>query len=171
MIYYEYLLSLARDKIHPTKEYNLLLTELDKIEYRYRFILDENRDKSGRNLRSRFGYENGVDVDDIRYGPASILEVLLGLSLNMADQTECDSADMFWLMIRNLGLERMRNDRFDSMYVGRVVNTWIDGLFSPDGTGSPFPLHNYHGDATRMDLYSLMNEYIYENYNERWILT
>ncbi len=169
MIYYEWLISLTDDRVHKPKDYSHLLRELDLIDYRYRFILDENRDKAGQNLRSRYGYENGVDVIDIRTGHASILEVLIALSFNMADQTECEQSDMFWHMLINLGLDKFTDDMFDCHIVDRIVNDWIDGDFEQNGSGSPFPLHEYHGDATHLDLFSLMNAYIYEKFHERWI--
>lgn len=169
MVYYDWLVSLTDDKIHKPKNYSKLLKELDSIEYHYRFILDENRDKAGQNLRTRYSYENGVDVIDIRTGHSTILEVLIALSLNMADQTGCDQSDMFWHMLINLELDKITDDIFDVRIVDRVVNDWIDGDFDRNGSGSPFPLHEYHGDATHLDLFSLMNAYIYEQFHERWI--
>ncbi len=169
MQYEEWLISLTNDKHHKPKTYSKLLNELDMLDYRYRFILDENRDKAGQNLRTRYGYENGVDVNDIRTGHASVLEVLIALSANMADQTECNQGDMFWHMLMNLGLEKMTNDIFDKRVVDKIINNWIDGVFESNGSGSPFPLNDYHGDATHLDLFSLMNAYIYEQFHERWI--
>lgn len=170
MIYIEYLVDLIDDHIHNVEDYSKLIDELDSIPYHWRFILDDNRAKAGMNLRTRFSSLSGVDVDDIRSGPASVFEVLIAVANNMADQTECEQCDMFWLMLRNLGLDKLTNQLFDEKLVHRVIDIWLDGLFDADGNGSPFPLRDYNGDATHLDLWSLMNEYIYEEFHEAWTL-
>ena len=169
MIYAEWLKTLVKDHVHDIREYSKLLDNLDCITYHWRFVMDENRAKAGENLRSIFAYEIGVYIEDVREGIASVLEVLIGVAKNMSEQTEIETGDMFWLMMRNMGLDKMTDSIFDWRVVSRTVNSWLDGEFEPDGTGSPFPLYGYDGDCTHLDLYSHMNIYVHENFNKEGV--
>jgi hypothetical protein len=166
MVYSDWLKDQIKDHVHDIKNFNKLLDNLDLINYRWRFVMDENRALSGENLRKEYSYISGVFLDDVREGPASVFEVLVGVARNMAEQTEIETGDMFWLMMRNLGLDKLTDDVYNWRVVERVINPWLDGEFSPNGKGSPFPLKDYEADATHLDLYSQMNIYIHENFNK-----
>ena len=164
--YSDWLKAQIEDHVHDISRYNKLLDNLDLINYRWHFVMDENRELAGENLRKEYSYISGFFLDDVREGPASVFEVLVGVARNMAEQTEIEVGDMFWLMMRNFGLDTLTDDVYDWRVVERVINPWLDGSFSPNGEGSPFPLKHYEGDATHLDLYSLMNIFIHENFNK-----
>lgn len=166
MVYSDWLKDQIKDHVHDINDYTKLLDNLDLINYRWRFVMDENRANAAYNLRREYSYVSGIFLDDVREGPASVFEVLVGVARNMAEQTEIETGDMFWLMMKNMGLDKLTDDIYDWRVVERVINPWLDGEFSLNGKGSPFPLKDYEGDATHLDLYSQMNIYIHENFNK-----
>ena len=106
--YYLWLDSLVNDGNH-----NKLIRFLYDNEYRWQFILDENRAAGGLNLRSKYAYENGLNVSDVGRGPCSILEMLIALSDRMTETLSADIWYCFWTLMDNLQLTQFDDTRFD----------------------------------------------------------
>ncbi len=166
--YYLWLESLVNDGNH-----NRLIRYLYEQPYKWQFTLDENRAAGGLNLRSRYAYENGVNVQDVGQGPCSVLEMLIALSDRMTEQLTMDIYDWFWDLIRNLGLDQFDDYNFDERGVSYILSVWLERKYDNKGNGSPFPLSDYSGDCRNLDTWSQMNIWISENYphSDDWLLT
>lgn len=141
-----------------------LLQVLDSIDYRWQFALDENRAAAGLNLRQLYSNEVGVYLDDVREGPCSVLEMLVGTAQMMSDllsMTEPNIPKYFKELIKNLGLNLSITDDRD---IFSIIDRWLDREFDSRGRGSIFPFRRYMGDARTLDVFDAMNIYIGENY-------
>ena len=148
-----------------------LLKVLDSMQYRWQFALDENRAAAGENLRQLYSKEVGVYLDDVRDGPCSVLEMLIGTAQMMSDllsMTEPNIPKFFKELITNLGLSLTDTD--DNVIFSKV-DYWLDREFDSRGRGSIFPLNHYSGDARALDVFDAMNIYIGENYpiSDDWL--
>lgn len=157
--YYLWLESLVNDGNH-----NKLIRFLYDNEYRWQFVLDENRAAGGLNLRSKYAYENGLNVSDVGRGPCSILEMLIALSDRMTETLSADIWYCFWTLMDNLQLTQFDDTRFDEDRVCYILNIWLDRKYDSRGNGSLFPLNNYSGDCRNLDIWGQMNAWISENY-------
>lgn len=150
--------------------YQRLIEKLYLTKYEWHFELDANRAVAGQGLRSKFAYEEGVNCEDSS-SPCSVLEMLEALAESMSDTYGYSIAKWFWEMIVNLGLNYCPDDQYDEHEVKDILYAWMDGKYSRNGEGSPFPLENYAGDARHLQLWDLMNNYICEKYpiNKDWL--
>ena len=164
--YYLWLDSLVNDGNH-----NVLIRCLYDQPFRWQFILDENRAAGGLNLRRKFAFENGINIQDVGRGPCSILEMLIALSDRMTEFLEGDIREWFWQLIRNLSLERFDDNHFDESNVHYILNIWLDRQYDFQGNGSLFPVSKYSGDCRNLDIWGQMNVWISENYphSDDWL--
>ena len=164
--YYLWLESLVNDGNHRS-----LIRYLYEKPYRWQFVLDENRAAGGINLRSKYAYDIGVNVQDVGQGPCSILEMLIALADRMTEILTMDIWDWFWDLIRNLGLERFDDAHFDERGVNYILDVWLDRRYDRTGKGSLFPLKEYSGDSRNLDTWGQMNVWISENYphSDDWL--
>jgi len=164
--YYLWLESLVSDGNHYR-----LLRYLYEQPYRWQFTLDENRSAGGLNLRSRFAFDNGIDVLDVGEGPCSVLEMMIALADRMTEVLPYEIKDGFWVMIRNLHLDQFDDSNFDEGQINYILNVWLDRTYDSSGNGSLFPLKRYLGDCRRLDVWSQMNAWVSENYphTDEWL--
>lgn len=160
-----------RDLVGNRKNYKKLIKQLDTIPYTWIFELDGNRSAGGLNLRDKFVYESSTDSDDIRNGPCTVLEMLIGVAEHMEDQIPESIRDCFWILIRNLGLDLYSDDNYDAQRVEGIVSIWLNHEYKSNGRGSIFPLKYYQGDCRNIDIWPQMNAWINETYpdNNSWI--
>ena len=166
--YYLWLDSLVNDGDH-----DVLIRYLYEHPYRWQFILDENRAAGGINLRRNYAYENGIDIQDVGYGPCSILEMLIALADRMTELIPGDLFNCFYILLDNLGLTQFRDSNFDERKVNYILNVWLDRSYDAAGEGSLFPLRNYDGDCRTLDTWGQMNAWIAENFphTDEWLRT
>ena len=133
--------------------------------------MDENRAAGGEALRDKYSDEYSIDIDDVRTGPCTVLEMLISLADHMTDQLACDISDWFWQLIENLHLSKYDNDEFDPRAVEFIIMSWLHRSYSSNGEGSLFPLKEYKGDCRNLDIWSQMNAWINENYptDDSWL--
>ncbi len=164
--YYLWLHSLVDDGNHDE-----LIRYLHSQPYRWQFILDENRAAGGLNLRNKYAYEAGVNIEDVGAGPCSVLEMLIGLADRMTEILTAEIFDWFWDLMRNLGLDKFNDSNFDERGVSYILNVWLDRTYDSKGNGSIFPLRNYSGDCRNLDIWGQMNIWISENYphTDNWL--
>lgn len=164
--YYLWLLSLVDDGDHQT-----LLRYLYEHPYTWQFTLDENRAAGGINMRNRYANENGIDPQDVGTGPCSILEMLIALAERMVELLTIDIYTWFWQLIKNLGLDKFDDGRFDERGVSYILSVWLNRAYDSAGTGSLFPLKAYSGDCRNLDTWGQMNAWIAENYphSDNWL--
>jgi hypothetical protein len=164
--YYLWLDSLVNDGNHE-----LLIRYLHSQPYRWQFTLDENRAAGGINLRSEYAWNTSTEVEDVREGPCTVLEMLVGVASHMEDQLEISTSDCFWMLIENLGLDKYEDDDYNPREVECIIDSWLNHNYKSNGVGSIFPLKRYQGDCRNLDIWSQMNAWISENYpaDESWL--
>ena len=125
-------------------------------------VRDENRAVDGKHLRHVFMEMKGVPVN--MYGgmgiPASVLEVLVALSINIDNKLVAgngEQARWFWLMLDNLGIT-------DGGDIHQKIYRWLHREFDFDGVGSPFPLRDCKTDQRRIELWLQACGYFSEPY-------
>lgn len=145
-------------------DYTKLLKKLYSIDYKPDFVMDGNRTAAGLNLRRYFCYEFGVDPDDLDLGECSVLEMLQGLAGSIWGMMGDKKERWFWELIENLDLLKFSDDSYSDRYVDERIKKWLRRQFSRSGSGSPFPLKKYKGDARNLEMWALMNLYLNEKY-------
>lgn len=151
--------------------YSCLFQTLDEIIFTSKNPLDQNRIKGALNLRRELGGR----------GPgkqATVLEVLVTLAYKGASDILCGddgedrTAELFWLMMHNLGLDQFDDDHWrdeDLDVVAEVVYILLSRRYNPDGTdGSMFPIPDDNRDHRKAQLWDQLNWYLWENYKYEW---
>lgn len=151
------------DALHGRYDnYVSLMQHLFNREYLYSFMMDENRAKAGENLRERFAMNEGIDIDDVLVGPCTILEVIEGISEEIAFNTEEPVSRWFWELIKNLDLLYFDDRHYDESEVDKRLDMWMKREY--DSKGRPyslFPLPPYvDRDARNMEMWQQMNTYM-----------
>lgn len=129
---------------------------------------DDNRVEDGRELRLEFIEESDhleVDASWLGLG-CSVLEMLIALSQRLSFEAEGEAREWFWLMLRNLKLERFNDSRFsheDADYeVGLILETLIWRNYNRTGHGGLFPLQNPQEDQRKVEIWYQLSAYLAE---------
>ena len=181
--YFEYLCGL----IHADNIYNYgkLLTRLHEIPYIWYISNDENRSLAGRNLRRMFILDNGMSIsllrplnedvdwdmgmfdrDDI-VQTCSVLEFLVGLAKEWEDKLSFNSdygdrtPHWFWgHMIRNLGLDKMDNVRYNEHYINTIIDSMLHRRYNWEGQGNIFTIPGFDMDMAQIEVWWQLTNYI-----------
>ena len=166
--YFDWLCSIIGD----TDRYARLLYYLYSTEFVYIIPMDSNRYEDGINLRYQFGEERGIEAPVIASclddKPCSILEMMVALSVRCETHImeNPENGKMpgrwFWMMINNLGLIGMTDNRFDLEYVNGVVWRFLDRKYGHDGEGGLVYLPNCRYDLRTMEIWYQMMRYLSE---------
>ena len=132
--YFHWLLKFIGNGFCRKNSYFELLKYLFNTEFCWSIPMDENRAADGIELRRRFVMECDEDEEAsyvYLYGPASVLEVLIALSIKMEyiarGSIELSKASQwFWGMIKNLGIFDCYDGCFDEEKVKYLVNELFD---------------------------------------------
>lgn len=150
---------------HPSKTYFKLLELLFFKEFVWFVPNDDNRAEDGRILRREFMEECGVtkvEKDWLWLG-CSMLELLFGLARRLSFDTEWEPTAWFWVLIRNLGLDKYSDDRpLPKEAIDEILDTVIWRTYEPDGRGGLFPLRNADEDQRDVELWYQLNAYLLE---------
>lgn len=153
-------------------KYSSLLHHLNSIDFTYIIAMDGNRAEDGVDLRYRFGYECGIDdsiiatyLDD---HPSSVLEVMVALALRSEEMIYGNVDDhgplaqMFWTMIKNLGLDAMTDCNYNADYVDEVIFEFLNREYKYNGDGGLFVVQNPMRDMRDVEIWYQMNWYLNE---------
>ena len=165
--YYNYLV----DKVGMRgKGYDLLLSYLfdTKFIWSYKIPTDANRAMDGQALRSRYANETGdyiLYTDKIE--DCNVLEMLVALSIRIEEDIvaapgEENPGMWFWKMISNLGIAS-KDRAFSEKRVSSILFSWMQRLYSEDGSGGLFPLKKPYKDQRLVPIWDQMNLYLNEN--------
>lgn len=132
--YFHWLLKFIGNGFCRKNSYFELLEYLFNTEYCWSIPMDENRAVDGIDLRHRFVVECDEDQEASYVylsGPASVLEVLIALSIRM-EYTARGSIDLgkagqwFWGMIKCLSIFDCYDGNFDEEKVQYFLEGWMD---------------------------------------------
>lgn len=165
--WYEYERWILR-RIHFRKRgYETLLKHLHDTSFLWNedFLRDEDRVSDGLFLRRQYldGEDKLFPID------CSVLEMLAAFAIRIDLEYigipgEPHPDILFWEMIKNLGLGRQDNFRYDQNAVDRILRRWMYREYAENGRGSITPVQNPRRDHRKIDIWSQMMEYVSENY-------
>lgn len=142
-----------------------LLSFLHNVEFTYSIPKDSNRADDGIELRYRYAYVNGLDVDDVLnniVGPCSVFEMILALAIRCEETIMDDpllgdrTGQWFWKMITNLGLGSMSDARFDRDRAEYVIAKFLNRDYEADGRGGLFRIRNCKYDLRNVEIWTQM---------------
>lgn len=147
--------------------YRKLLAYLHNSEFTWFIPNDDNRADDGIQLRRRFGLvRDDLSVQRYLNGPCSILEMMIALALRCEEVITEDmqygnrTGQWFWGMIRNLGLNSMRDSQFDRRYVDDVIVRLLNREYEPDGRGGLFTVKNCEYDLRTVEIWVQLSRYL-----------
>ena len=152
-------------KVVRNNSYRRLFRTLHSIEFEYFVDYDENRAADGVNLRWYYVDDGGQD-DILKWKrPCTVLEMLIGLALQMECITEDPDEDYscahwFWMMLDNLDLLDMTDDEFDKDYIFKRVEMFISRTYEPDGNGNIIYIQDCNDDLRTVEIWSQMCWYL-----------
>ena len=169
--YFEWMYSMVEKNRHEGgSSFNRLLKYLDAVEFRSRIKNDGDRAHDGIALRGRYALRNGIYeyeyILDSLEGPCTVLEMMVALAIRceetiMADPLVGDrTGHWFWRMIINMGLGGMTDAHYDQKQVEKIVKTFLDRKFEPDGRGGLFTIKNCDRDLRKVGIWSTMMWYL-----------
>lgn len=161
--YFDWLYSkVCGDEKSPGFEYRKLLMQLHSIEFAYLMEKDGDRAEDGVNLRYRFAITHNHDpefVFNVIWGPCTVLEMMVALAIR-CEETIMDDAHIgdrtrqwFWEMAHSLGIDTMRDSKFDKDFVDRKIDKFLRREYSPDGRGGLFTLKHCDQDLRDVEIW------------------
>jgi hypothetical protein len=132
-------------------------------------VRDINRIKDAINLRNEFNNEMDIVADLSEETDASVLEVLVALSIRCERDIIGEPGSemwgrLFWEMLHNLKID-VTNDRFAEDEIEEKVDNWMRRNYKFDGTGGIFPLRKKPQiDQTEVEIWYQMQSYISEDH-------
>ena len=152
------------------EEHLILLKQLHQMEFYSLIDRDYNLEIKAKNLRDEFS----PGCERIIVGPASVLEVLIVLAGEMDyilwnPDIGDRSAEWFWEMITNLGLDDLSDDRYfergGTERVVKVVHRFLDRRYTRAGRGNIFWTNNKSKDLRGIELWYQLNDYVKEHFD------
>lgn len=126
---------------------------------------DIDRKLDGIDLRYEFLDDEGIEDVDTRWMEmnCSMLEMMIALSRRLAFDGGGEPRDWFWLLIRNLRLEKY-NDTVDIPHdrIDDILDRVIWRTFQPSGRGGLFPLKRASQDQRYVEIWYQANAYLLE---------
>lgn len=151
--------------------YRLLLGHLHRIHFKYLLPMDSNREADGVSLRYRYarhmGYEDNPEyITDVLNNPCSVLEMMVALAIrcetDIMDDPQVGNrmTQWFWIMLRNLGIGYMSDDRYDENAVDNIIDRFLNRQYSPDGKGGLFLIDRCDCDLRTVEIWHQMCWYL-----------
>ena len=155
------------------EDYWTMMGFLFNREFTWSISNDDNRAADGLALRERFVEESAFMEEVDISGPCSVLEMMVALAERMDMDIMYDpelgdrSAEWFWVMVTNLGLDRYDDGSLDSKTgeeIDHILDVLVGRTYFMNGTGGLFPLKNPVFNQRRVEIWYQMNAYIIENF-------
>lgn len=164
--YFEWLYSIVKKERVIKKSYRKLLAFLHSEEFVYVDDYDSNRAADGEQLRWRYVYEAKGCEDILDWKePCTVLEMLIALSFQMENIMEGSNADYsvgywFWMMLTNLGLEKMTDNNFNKLIVDDIIYKFMHRKYEPNGEGNIFVLDDCSNNLRDVEIWWQMCWYL-----------
>lgn len=166
-LYFNWLYSQVGDTRikNPNRTFWRLLKKLYTKEFVWFVANDDNRIADGRELRYEFVEDEGLTTVDpgwINLG-CSMLEMLVGLSRQLAFQDEGEPRIWFWELMQNIGLDNYTDAViFSDRTVDEILDRIIYRTYDPSGEGGLFPLARPEKDQRTVEIWYQANAYLLE---------
>lgn len=146
------------------KSYTKLFEYLYSRDFYWDIPLDKNRALDGIDLRYKYGCDN-----DLIGEPCTVLEMLVALAVRVENHLQSSfelgdrTSQWFWIMLTNLGLNRMDDDNFDEETAEWFVSRFLNREYHYDGTGGAlFVVERPFQDLKVVDIWTQVNWYLGE---------
>lgn len=169
--YFDWMCELVCDERYSDRSSRQkLLSYLHNRNFVYSIELDGNRAEDGIDLRYRFAYVHGYD-DSLIYNhmgddPCSVLEMMIALAIRCEEHIMDDpdvgdrTAQWFWNMVRNLGLDSMNDACFDEHCVDVIIDRFLCREYEENGEGGLFTVRNPIRDLRTVEIWYQMCWYL-----------
>lgn len=155
-------------------EYNKMLNNLFETQFTYIIEMDANRASDGIDLRYQFGRDrnekDSIIAAKLDIYPCNVLEVLVALSFRIENVMENPETGnrvgfWFWMMIKNLSLDKMTDDLYDEARVNTALYIFMNRLYERNGSGGGLVvLEHPRLDMRFVEIWDQINWYLSENY-------
>lgn len=156
--YFDWLVSFT-GSVNETELYSKLLTHLHNRYFDFLLNEDDCRNADGIRLRTTFAELTGIYIYDLRRDRATILELMVALSIRMEDTMFDPSFGdrtglWFWGMIQSLGLLYMSDSQYDEESIDETIDCFITRKYLPNGHGGLFTLDHEQVDLRRIGIWT-----------------
>lgn len=165
-LYFEWLCDLVGETEGKPNSHVSLLREMHRVPFVWSVPNDDNRAEDGRDLRFEFRPRYELSEDAWVDLDCSMLEMIIALARRMAFDQDKELDDRFWLLVDNLGLSKLTDDKFrksSPRHISETLNRINDRSYFPDGKGGLFPLEHAEEDQRDVELWYQMSAYLLEN--------
>lgn len=168
MRYFDWLVGLISEDDYDRFCFQKVLSLLFYKPFIWSIDHDDNRAEDGLSLRTTYKTLTGESPE--KYGPCSVLEMMIGLACRCEDDImhDPDQGDRtcvwFWEMMDNLGLTSQDDYQFNETYANRIVDRFLNRHYSPDGDGGPFYIPGCKKDLRKIELWYQLNYYIQDRF-------
>lgn len=170
--YFHWLVQQVHDEGPQSRTYWDLLRMLFEKEFSEDALVpnDDNRILDGLDLRTEFliGADAPRGISPDKFGPCSVLEVLVALSRRLAWAAGGKADGWAWQLLVNLDLHKM-SDPLGRIRQGRVheiLDRLIWRTYRQDGTGGFFPLSWPQDNQAKVEIWYQMSAYVNEIHPE-----
>lgn len=151
-----------------SKTYWNLMRQLYRKEFVWTVPNDDNRVNDGRDLRYRFIEDTRIsDIDPHWFElPCSMLELLMGLAIQLEFEADGTIPNWFWRLLGNLELDQCTDAMYKEAmdcYVDNALDAVIWRTYDRDGRGGLFPLRDAEVDQREVELWYQLSAYLLEN--------
>lgn len=156
--YFDWLVSFTGSE-RETAMYSNLLRHLHKRYFDYIINEDNCRNADGIRLRTTFAEQTGIYIYDLPRDRATILEVMVALSIRMEDTMFDPSYGdrtgvWFWGMVQSLGLLYMFDSQYDEASIDETIDNLILRRYLPNGHGGLFTLDHEQVDLRKIGIWT-----------------
>lgn len=156
-LYYKWLYDIVCANRYENISYNNLLSFLFKREFIYSLEMDENRYIDGISMRDRYEATLGNEYSNMS-GPCSVLEMLVALAVRIEEMVNDPkfgdrTSQWFWMMITNLGIADMIDERFDEDRANRIISRFLNRRYTRDGKGNIFYIPDSEEDLREVEIW------------------
>ena len=158
------------ERYSDASSYRKLLGYLYNRDFVYSIELDGNRAEDGVDLRHQFAYERGYNESVVgnymSYKPCSVLEMMIALAIRCEEHIMGDpdvgdrTANWFWGMIYNLGLDSMDDDYYDEHRTEVIIDRFLHREYEEDGRGGLFTVKSCIHDLRNVEIWYQMCWYL-----------
>lgn len=151
------------------ESYRKLLFLLHSTPFKVIVPLDKNRLEDGEALRFRFGMDthpgdfyaaDRISEQLTDHPGCSVLEMMIALALR-CEENIMDNALVgnrtpywFWMMISNLQLNGMTDERFDRDYAAECIERFLNREYEADGKGGLIYIPGIRKDLRNVEIWT-----------------
>lgn len=171
--YYNWLcILIGIDQRTSGRNYGILAQTLHSMEFRAKLSADKNRGMDGMQLRVNFMQQHGPYGSSTNRGPCTMLEFFIAMAKRMSflmnGNDSCHHSEYyFWVMMRNLGLTKLTDDKWNYLngdfYVEEAIWRVLNRQYDSDGSGGIFPLRRPKEDQRGVEFWYQMQGWLSEN--------